>query len=156
MGQGTVTSLSQMLAEELECDWKKVRTEFAPVDPSLTARCRASSAARASARVDSPAQGRRARRAQMLIEAAAPKVGCRSRRSAARKRLRHQHGDQRKLSYGSLADDAAKLPVPANVKLKDAKDYKLIGKPESGWTRAKGHRHGDVRHRCAARACSTP
>src|SRR4051812_26007503 len=35
MGQGTVTSLSQLLAEELDCDWKKVRTEFAPVDPAL-------------------------------------------------------------------------------------------------------------------------
>ena len=35
MGQGTMTSLSQLLAEELDCDWKKVRTEFAPVDPAL-------------------------------------------------------------------------------------------------------------------------
>src|SRR5437016_6741530 len=35
MGQGPTTSVSQMLAEELECDWKKVRTEFAPVDPKL-------------------------------------------------------------------------------------------------------------------------
>ena len=35
MGQGTVTSLSQLLGEELDCDWKKVRTEFAPVDPAL-------------------------------------------------------------------------------------------------------------------------
>src|SRR5579872_265457 len=34
MGQGTVTSLSMLLAEELDCDWKKVRTEFAPVDPA--------------------------------------------------------------------------------------------------------------------------
>jgi isoquinoline 1-oxidoreductase beta subunit len=35
MGQGTVTSLSQLLAEELDCDWAKVRTEFAPVNPAL-------------------------------------------------------------------------------------------------------------------------
>ena len=35
MGQGTVTSLSQLLADELDCDWAKVRTEFAPVDPAL-------------------------------------------------------------------------------------------------------------------------
>ena len=34
MGQGPVTSLSQLLAEELDCDWKQVRTEFAPVDPA--------------------------------------------------------------------------------------------------------------------------
>src|SRR5271168_3836719 len=33
MGQGPVTSLSMLLAEELDCDWQKVRTEFAPVDP---------------------------------------------------------------------------------------------------------------------------
>ena len=33
MGQGTVTSLSQLLAEELECDWKKIRTEFPGVEP---------------------------------------------------------------------------------------------------------------------------
>ena len=35
MGQGPMTSLSQILAEELDCDWTKVRTEFAPVDPAL-------------------------------------------------------------------------------------------------------------------------
>ncbi len=35
MGQGTVTSLSQILADELDADWSKVRTEFAPVDPAL-------------------------------------------------------------------------------------------------------------------------
>src|SRR4029077_15374506 len=35
MGQGPMTAVSQMLAEELECDWKRVRTEFAPVDPKL-------------------------------------------------------------------------------------------------------------------------
>src|SRR5271163_2594710 len=34
MGQGPMTSLSQLLAEELDCDWKQVRTEFAPVDPA--------------------------------------------------------------------------------------------------------------------------
>src|SRR3984885_2775756 len=34
MGQGPMTSLSQLLAEELDCDWKRVRTEFAPVDPA--------------------------------------------------------------------------------------------------------------------------
>ena len=33
LGQGSVTSLSMLLAEELECDWAKIRTEFAPVDP---------------------------------------------------------------------------------------------------------------------------
>src|SRR4051794_32565127 len=35
MGQGTVTSLSQLLADELDCDWKNVKTEFAPVNPAL-------------------------------------------------------------------------------------------------------------------------
>ena len=37
MGQGTVTSLSMLLAEELDCDWSKIRTEFPGVDPALTA-----------------------------------------------------------------------------------------------------------------------
>ena len=47
MGQGTVTSLSQVLAEELDADWSKVRTEFAPVDPQhercMTGSCSAGS-----------------------------------------------------------------------------------------------------------------
>lgn len=50
MGQGTVTSLSQILADELDCDWNCVRTEFAQSIPRVMARCRAFSAARVSVR----------------------------------------------------------------------------------------------------------
>ncbi|MCU1258001.1 MAG: aldehyde oxidase and xanthine dehydrogenase, molybdopterin binding [Bryobacterales bacterium] len=128
MGQGTVTSLSMLLAEELDCDWAKVRTEFAPVDPASygmqgvvgSASIRSSWAplrqAGASARV-------------MLLEAAAHRWG------ADKSQLRTERGfvvgtsPNQRLSYGSLSEAASKLPLPANAPLKDPKLYSLIGKP---------------------------
>ena len=74
MGQGTVTSLSQLLAEELECDWKKIRTEFPGIDTEFGA-SRASSAARAFAASWDPLRKAGATAREMLVEAAAQQWG---------------------------------------------------------------------------------
>jgi isoquinoline 1-oxidoreductase beta subunit len=126
MGQGTVTSLSQLLAEELGCDWKKIRTEFPGVDPAYGAMMGAygSLSIRTSWQ---PLRQAGATAREMLLQAAAQKWNvdrsqCRAENSAV-----VNTATNARLSFGSLADAAAKLPAPTGVKLKDAKDFKVIG-----------------------------
>jgi isoquinoline 1-oxidoreductase beta subunit len=126
MGQGTVTSLSMLLAEELECDWATIRTEFPGVDrafggsqgvfgsQSIRSSWTPLRQAGASARV-------------MLVQAAAARWGvdaavCRADRGAV-----VNTATNARLTYGSLAEDAARLPVPTAPALKDARDFRLIG-----------------------------
>ena len=119
MGQGTVTSLSMLLAEELECDWKKIRTEFPGVEPRVRPVCRAWSAARASAlpgiRCARPAP----RRARCWCRPRRRNGALTSRSAAPRTASWSTPPPMRELTYGSLAEAASKLPVPANVALKD-------------------------------------
>ncbi len=126
MGQGTVTSLSQLLAEELACDWKKIRTEFPGVDPAYGAMMGAygSLSIRTSWQ---PVRQAGAAAREMLLQAAAQKWSvdksqCRAENSAV-----VNASTNARLTYGALADAAAKLPPPAGVKVKDAKDFKVIG-----------------------------
>jgi isoquinoline 1-oxidoreductase beta subunit len=127
MGQGTVTSLSMLLAEELDCDWKKVKAEFAPVDPALYGMQGVYGSASIRG-LYAPLRQVGAMGRSMLIDAAAQKW------NLDRSSLRTDNGfvvnqSGARLSYGSLTLDAAKLPVPATVALKDPKQFKLIGKP---------------------------
>ncbi len=126
MGQGPQTSLSQLLAEELDCDWKQVRTEFAPVDPAYgPLQGTFGSMSIRTCWVPLRKAGASAR--DMLLDAAAQKWG------VAKSQLRTEKGQvintatNARLSYGSLADAAGKLPVPAKVDVKDPKDFHLIG-----------------------------
>ena len=127
MGQGTVTSLSQLLADELDCDWKRVSTEFAPVNPALYGNqgVYGSQSIRATY---FPLRQAGATARAMLMEAAAQKW------SVDKSQLRTDAGfvvnpaTGAKLSYGSIAEEAAKLPVPQGVALKDPKLFKYIGK----------------------------
>jgi isoquinoline 1-oxidoreductase subunit beta len=128
MGQGTVTSLSMLLAEELECDWSKIRTEFPGVDPAYGAfQGVVGSQSIRSSYLSLRQAGAAAR--EMLISAAAQKWGidrsaCRAENSAV-----IRTADGAVLTYGSLAAAAAKLPVPGNVTLKDPSRFKIVGKP---------------------------
>ena len=119
-----------LLAEELECDWSKIRTEFA----QWTRRTTASSAPHAG-RVRQPehphflgpsAPGRR-HRARDAGQAAAQKWGVDKSQCRAENSSVVNTATNARLSYGSLADAAAKLPPPANVALKDSEQFKLIG-----------------------------
>jgi len=132
MGQGSLTGLAQLVAEELECDWSKVTTEY-PTPGQSVARKRAwgdfstggSRGIRASA--DYVRKGGATART-MLIQAAAeewkvPASEC----TTANSVITHTPSG-RKTTYGKVAEAAAKLTPPADVKLKDPKDWKLVGK----------------------------
>jgi isoquinoline 1-oxidoreductase beta subunit len=132
MGQGTLTGLAQLVAEELECDWSKVTTEF-PTPGQSVARKRAwgdfstggSRGIRTSQ--DYVRKGGAAARV-MLIQAAAdewkvPASEC----TAANSVITHT-ASGKTTTYGKVAEAAAKVTPPADVKLKDPKDWKLVGK----------------------------
>src|SRR3989475_8730206 len=132
MGQGTLTGLAQMVAEELECDWAKVTTEY-PTPGESVKRQRAwgdfatggSRGIRASH--DYVRKGGATART-MLIQAAADAWGVpASECSAASSVITHGRSG-RTTTYGKVATAAAKLTPPADVALKDPKDWKLIGK----------------------------
>ena len=133
MGQGTRTGLAQLVAEELDADWATVRTEYVSPEANL-ARGRAwgdmstggSRGIRAS--VDYVRKGGAAARA-MLVQAAADKWGVNPQDCTAANSVVTHTASGRTLSYGALAGDAAKLPVPAAVQVKPEADWKLIGKP---------------------------
>jgi isoquinoline 1-oxidoreductase beta subunit len=132
MGQSILTGLTMIVAEELDCDWKKVRTEFAPaekvyVNPWFGVQGTGASSATRTGWDPLRKAGAAAR--MMLIEAAAKqwsvdKSTCRAENST----ITHA-ASGRRASYGSLAVAASKLPVPVDVPLKDSKQYQIIGKP---------------------------
>ena len=134
MGQGTLTGLSQLVAEELEANWARVTAEF-PTPGQNLARSRVwgnfgtggSQGIRQSN--DYVRKGGAAAR-MMLVQAAAdewkvPAAECR----AASSVITHTPSG-RTVTYGKVADAAGKLaaPLPANVVLKDPKDWKIAGK----------------------------
>ena len=133
MGQGVYTGLSQLLAEELECDIAGVRIETAPVDavynaPGMPAQFTGGSMSISSSWQALRVAGATAR--TMLIEAAANKWGV----DAGACRAEHNvvHGpDGRTAGYGELAAAAGKLapPDPKTVTLKSPGSFTVIGKP---------------------------
>ena len=135
MGQGTLTGLCQLIAEELECDWSKVTWEY-PTPGQSVARKRvwgdfgtdASRGIRTSH--EYVRQGGAVAR-EMLKQAAAHQWQVPvSELTAANSVIRHQTSN-RSTSYGKVAEAAAKLtaPDPKSIKLKDPKDWKIAGKP---------------------------
>ena len=130
MGQGVVTALPMLLAEELEADWSKVRVEFAPAgqayfNPFFGAQATGgSSSVRAGW---SPLRNAGATAREMLISAAVRTWGVeRSECRAERGAVIHVPS-KRRLTYGHLAEIAATLPVPRDVVLKDPKDWRILG-----------------------------
>ncbi len=133
MGQGTITGLAQLVAEELECDWNKVTYEYPTPGTSLK---------RKRVWGDFSTGGSRGIRTShdyvrmggatarvMLVQAAAnqwkvPASEC----TAANSVITHTPSG-RKTTFGKVAAEAARLDPPKNVKLKDPKEWKVIGKP---------------------------
>jgi isoquinoline 1-oxidoreductase beta subunit len=132
MGQGTLTGLAQLVAEELECDWSKVTTEY-PTPGESVARKRAWGAfstggSRGIRESEKYVREGGAAARMMLVQAAAnewkvPASEC----TASNSTVKHSSG--KTLTYGKLAEAAAKLELPKEIKLKDPKDWKIAGKP---------------------------
>ncbi|MDP3139491.1 MAG: molybdopterin-dependent oxidoreductase [Burkholderiaceae bacterium] len=134
MGQGTLTGLAQLVAEELECDWARVRTEY-PTPGQNLARNRAwgnfsTGGSRGIRESHDYVRRGGATARMMLVQAAAdawkvPVTEC----SVDKSVIIHRPSGRR-ATYGKVAAAAARLSPPpaASVKLKDPKDWKLAGK----------------------------
>jgi isoquinoline 1-oxidoreductase subunit beta len=132
MGQGTITGLAQMAAEELECNWSKVTTEY-PTPGQSVARKRvwgnfSTGGSRGIRESNEYVRKGGATARVMLVQAAAdgwkvPASEC----SAANSVITHKPTG-RTTTYGKVAEAAAKLTPPADVPLKDPKEWKIIGK----------------------------
>jgi len=133
MGQGSLTGLAQLVAEELDCDWDKVRFEL--VQPAENRRRQrvwrdmstgGSRAIRGSH--DYVRQGGAAARS-MLVRAAADGWGVQPADCTVAKGVITHAASGRSTTYGAVAAAAARLPPPAEVRLKDPKDWTIAGKP---------------------------
>jgi isoquinoline 1-oxidoreductase beta subunit len=133
MGQGSLTGLAQLVAEELECDWSKVTTEY-PTPGQSVARKRAwgdfstggSRGIRSSQ--DYVRKGGATARI-MLVQAAANNWNVPASECKAEKSIITHTPSGRTLTYGKVAEAAAKVTPPTSVTLKDPKDWTIAGKP---------------------------
>ena len=131
MGQGVMTSMPMLVAEELDFDWTKIKTEWAGADPKygnpnfggqqLTA---GSNSVRGMWKVLREAG---ATTRVMLVKAAAQTWGVAENTCTTDKGEVIHQATGRRLKYGTLVDKAAALPVPTGVTLKDPKTFKLLG-----------------------------
>ena len=133
MGQGSRTSAPMLIAEELEVDWKKVRIVDVPAHDNLRRKRVYGDMASVGSRTIRMSQEylRKAGAAAriMLVEAAAQRLGVPAAECKASMGMVAHSASGKKLSYGQLAADAAKLTPPKDIPLKDPKNWTLIGKP---------------------------
>jgi isoquinoline 1-oxidoreductase subunit beta len=133
MGQGTLTALAQLVAEELDCDWAQVSTEFASPNESVrrnriwgSMSTGGSQGVRASQDYVRKA-GASAR--EMLVSAAAAQWKVSASECMADRGVISHRPTGKKVRYGEVAAAAARLAPPRDVKLRDPKDWKIAGKP---------------------------
>ena len=131
MGQGIMTAMPMLVAEELDADWNKIKLEPAPVDPAYGNQRlggRMITAGSASVRgFWKPLREAGATARAMLVTAAAqtwgvPESSCSTERGEV-----IDSSSGRRLRYGMLVEKASALPVPKQVSLKDRKDLHLLG-----------------------------
>ncbi|HEY6974729.1 MAG TPA: xanthine dehydrogenase family protein molybdopterin-binding subunit [Chitinophagaceae bacterium] len=126
LGQNIMTSFPMIVAEELDADWTKVKVIQAPLDTNKFERQQTGGSGAI------PHSWKRLRVAgatakYMLIQAAAKRWNVEPETCTAENGFVIHAASGNKLSFGELAEDASKIPVPAEVKLKDRKEFKLIG-----------------------------
>ncbi|MEN8176726.1 MAG: molybdopterin cofactor-binding domain-containing protein, partial [Pseudomonadota bacterium] len=132
MGQGIMTGIAMILAEELDADWSRVKAEFAPSDKAYYNPMFGRQATGGSTAVRafwSPLRTAGAVARELLLQAAANQW------QVDPSDCRTQHGEVvhdasgKKLRYGALVQAASKLPVPETVFLKEADEFVLLGRP---------------------------
>ena len=133
MGQGTYTSMPMLLAEELEVGLDQVHLEHAPPDDKLYSvpvfGFQVTGASCSVRLLYEPLRRAGAAARSMLVAAAAQTWSVDAASCRAEKGVVTHTPTGRTLRYGALADKAATLPVPAQVVLKDPREFKLIGTP---------------------------
>jgi isoquinoline 1-oxidoreductase beta subunit len=130
MGQGIWTSLPMVIAEELDADWSKIRVEHAPAAPVYAHPAFGIQATGGSTTTWSEFDRYRqvgAAARLLLVQAAAQRLGVPA--SACRTENGVVIAGDRRLRFGEVANDAARLPMPEAVTLRDPKDWKVIGRP---------------------------
>jgi isoquinoline 1-oxidoreductase beta subunit len=134
MGQGALTGLAMLVAEELECDWGKVRTEF--VSPQENARRdhawgdTSTGASRSIASSQSYLRQAGATAREMLIAAAAAQWEVAAAQCVAKNSTITHAPSGRGVTFGAVADAAAKINPPAGIKLKPPSAWTLAGTPK--------------------------
>lgn len=132
MGQGVYTALPMLIAEELEVDWRKVKGEMAPADPTyrnLNFGVQATGGSTSVRWAFDPLRKVGATAREMLRQAAAAKWKVPRAECVARNGRIVHHPTGRALGYGTLAVAATKVEPPAEVQLKKRDEWKLLGKP---------------------------
>jgi len=127
MGQGVMTALPMIVAEELEADWTMVRAEQAIAHPRYGGMGTGGSTSVRTSWDHLRRAGATAR--EMLLSTAAKEWGVDRSTCRAEKGTVHHTPSGRRVSYGELSRAAARLPVPDDVPLKDPADYTLLGTP---------------------------
>ena len=136
IGQGVKTMLPMLIAEELDVDWENVRVEQGDLD---TERYRGQFAGGSMA---TPMHWKSMRTVgatgrAMIVAAAAKRWRVADSELETEAGVVHHRGSGRSLSYGELATDAATMPAPKSVALKDPKDFRIIGTSKPGVDNAK-------------------
>lgn len=139
LGQGTLNLLPMLIAEELDVDWKDVKVVRSGVGPKFGMQITGGSSATPMGWEPMRQIGAAAR--FMLVSAAAKSWSVAPEECSTASGSVYHRASNRSLSYGELAPNAMGMPVPelASLKLKNPKDYRIIGK-SNGWGRNKRHR----------------
>ncbi len=134
MGQGALTALAMLVAEELECDWSKVRTEFvSPWQNVVRAGVWGDLSTGASRSISASQDYLRragATARNMLIAAAAARWHVAAAECSARNSIISHRPSGRSVSFGGVAADAAKIAPPLDVSLKPPEQWTLLGTPQ--------------------------
>lgn len=133
MGQGSFTGLPMLIAEELACDWKQVRAEYASTSEHLRRDRVFKEMLTGGSRSirDSQEYLRKAGAAarMMLVTAAANRWGVPPSECTAASSMVTHTPTKRKVKYSAIAPDAAKLDIPQDVILRDPREWRLLGQP---------------------------
>jgi isoquinoline 1-oxidoreductase beta subunit len=133
IGQGLKTSFPMIIAEELDADWRRVRAEQSPINAALYGTQSAGGSRSIPSNWDTLRRAGAAARA-MLVAAAAKQWSVPESELRTERSFVIHEASGRRLGYGELANAAAAMPVPdeKSLKLKDRKDYRLLGSRITG------------------------